>query len=262
MLSKNQIKKIRGLQLKKNRQAEGLFLVEGAKILEELLATANTEDWVGTYQIDKLWITEQFASKNKRQLDALSTLAWELADEQSLIQAGTLQSNNAGIATIRFLKPSLSKSTQLIEKEGLTLVLDDLKDPGNLGTIIRLADWYGIKQLFCSPETVDCFNPKVVAASMGSLFRVQIQYCDLSNFLAQYKNKIPIYAAVLKGQNVHHTPMAAQGLLLIGSESHGVNPDLLPLVDVPLTIPRFGKAESLNAAIATAILIDNWRKGV
>jgi TrmH family RNA methyltransferase len=262
MLSKNQIKKIRGLQLKKNRQAEGLFLVEGAKIIEELLEAALQKELVGGYQIDSLWLTESFVSKNKKKLEALPSLQWELAEESSLVQAGTLQSNSAGLGLVRFPSKMSDETVQKPDIEGLSLVLDDLKDPGNLGTIIRLADWYGIKQLFCSPQTVDCFNPKVVAASMGSLFRVQIQYCDLYNFLAQYKNQIPIYAAVLAGQNVHHTPIAAQGLLLIGSESHGVSPDLLPLIDVPLTIPRFGKAESLNAAIATAILIDSWRKGL
>jgi TrmH family RNA methyltransferase len=136
--------------------------------------------------------------------------------------------------------------------------LDDIRDPGNLGTIIRTADWYGIGKVVASPETADFYNPKVISATMGSFTRTEIYYTELTDFLSKAKH--PVYGAYLEGQNVHEVEFQPAGLILIGSESHGIAPGLRKFVSTEVTIPRFGKAESLNAAIATAVICDNLRR--
>jgi TrmH family RNA methyltransferase len=136
--------------------------------------------------------------------------------------------------------------------------LDDIRDPGNLGTIIRTADWYGIKHILASEETVDFYNPKVINSTKGSFTRVQVHYTDLNAILAA--NELPVFGAFLTGENVHQAKFPKAGLLVIGNESNGISPSLSTKITHPVTIPKFGQAESLNAAIATAILLDNIRR--
>lgn len=148
------------------------------------------------------------------------------------------------------------KASSKYDSSGFDLVLDDIRDPGNLGTIIRLADWYGIKNIICSETTAEFYNPKVISASMGSIFRINLYRRDLKEFLSENKNR-KIYGALLEGTNVHQVTFEADGLLVIGNESHGIQKELIPLISYTVTIPKIGHAESLNAAMATAIICDN-----
>ena len=154
-------------------------------------------------------------------------------------------------------------------KGKLTLVLDDIKDPGNLGTIIRIADWFGIENIVCSPETVDVFNPKVVQATMGSISRIMVHYVPLMEFLEvqSLKFKVPVYGALLEGKNIYNEKLSTEGLIVIGNESKGISEKLLPFITEKISIPTFshyksngGEAESLNAAIATSIICSEFRR--
>ena len=148
-----------------------------------------------------------------------------------------------------------------IDEEGLILMLDDISDPGNLGTIIRLCDWFGVKQLVCSNNTVDCYNQKVVQATMGSLVRIPITYCDLKEFLKQ--TQLPIYGAVMDGENVYSMDLEQNAILVMGNESNGISQKIASLINTQITIPRYSEktiTESLNAATATAILLNEFRR--
>lgn len=167
---------------------------------------------------------------------------------------GDFQTNDAALAVVQMKK----RNNFSIVQDNFTLVLDDIRDPGNLGTIIRTADWYGITHILASEETVDFYNTKVINSTKGSFTRVFVDYTDLSEVLAT--NTLPVYGAFLNGQDVHHTIFPKAGLLLIGNESNGISKELSHKVTHPVTIPRLGQAESLNAAIATAILLDNIKR--
>ena len=169
--------------------------------------------------------------------------------------AGTFQSNQAGMAVVEM--PDLP-GLQLQSGE-LTLALDDVRDPGNLGTIIRVADWYGITQVVCSPTCADVYNPKVINASMGSFTRVNLWYKQLEALLSQSTQ--PVYGALLQGENIYESPLKPEGILLMGNESKGVSPELASLVDRAVHIPRRGRAESLNVSVATAVILDNFYRG-
>jgi len=233
---------IRQLQEKKYRAEYKQFLVEGEKNLEELLKS----DFV----IHTLLITEDFFNNNQSILKNISK--FEVVSQKDIENIGTLESNNAGLAIVEQKENILPT----IENE-VVLTLDNIRDPGNLGTIVRIADWYGIKKIIASESTVDFYNPKVVASSMGSFTRVSISYTVLSDFLKN--NNLPVLGAVLNGENVHEVQFPKNGILLMGNESHGISPELLSLVNQKITIPSFGQAESLNVAIATAIILDNWK---
>jgi TrmH family RNA methyltransferase len=142
------------------------------------------------------------------------------------------------------------------ERRGIQLVLDDIRDPGNLGTIIRIADWYGIKSIICSETTAELFNPKTISASMGSIFRINVFRRDLESFFKE-QSGIAVYGALLNGDNVHKTTFDKEAYVVIGNESNGIRETLLPFIEHPITIPKLGGAESLNAAMATAIICDN-----
>jgi TrmH family RNA methyltransferase len=175
------------------------------------------------------------------------------ATEDELAQLGSLQTNDAAIAVVQ-TKPN----TPLFPDPGeFALVLDDLRDPGNLGTIIRTADWYGIRKIITSDETADIYNPKVIAATMGSFCRVSLYYTNLSDYLA---GRQPVYGAFLDGTDIHDVEFKDGGFLVIGNESQGISHAVGQVVTHRITIPRYGEAESLNAAIATAVLLDNLRR--
>ncbi len=255
MISKNQSQYIRSLHQKKFRQQHGTFLVEGANNLREVLAA----DW----PIDLLAVTELFYKENTSLLDN-QRVPVEIVTPADLDRIGTLETNNAGLAVVK-TRPNQPLRAEVGE---LALVLDDIRDPGNLGTIIRIADWYGISKIICSHTTADVYNPKVMSATKGSFTRVSWFYTDLSAFLGQATSgeRATIYGAFLNGANVHtldfgaNTGQTAGSYLVMGNEANGIGTNAEKFITQKLTIPRFGGAESLNVGIATAIILDNWRR--
>ena len=239
MLSKRQIKYFKSLQLKKYRDQERLFLVEGAKGVREVL---NSD-----FQINSLIATEAFLSDQLREGINCYTVK-----EEILSQIGTFRSNNAAIAVVEM---SIQDEVNISES-GLTLALDNVRDPGNLGTIIRIADWYGISQIICSKETADCFNPKVVNSTMGSFTRVNIAYADLKDVLSS--TQLPIYGALLDGDNIYSQELAQSAVIIMGNESKGISEQIQSYITNPLLIPGRGGAESLNVAVSTAVVLDNF----
>lgn len=246
MISKNQQKYLHSLQQKKYRIEHQAFIVEGAKNVQELLRS--------DFQIEMVFVTASFYKENELALSKQPFLV-ELATADELAKAGTFASNDAALATVK------TKNNQYLcaNDSEIVLALDDIRDPGNLGTIIRIADWYGITKIVCSETTVDCYNPKVIAATMGSFTRVQLFYAKLESYFSQLTDA-QLFGTFLNGQNVHHVTFPSQGYLLIGNESNGISKDIEVLVNQRITIPRFGLAESLNASVATAIVLDNWKR--
>ncbi len=242
MLSKAKIKYIKSLQLKKKRLQEKLFLVEGEKSVLEFVNSKFTTAIV--------YGTKTFAEENINILRGLG-VAFEIAEENELKQAGFLTSNNSAIALIKIPEPAKLPITET----GWTIALDGINDPGNFGTIIRIADWYGIGRIAVSHNSVDVYNPKVVTASKGSLTRVQVEYIDLPKLLSNSDGTI--VGADMEGEDVHSFEYSTGGVLVMGSESHGISNDLQNLLTSKITIPRIGGAESLNVGVATAIICDN-----
>jgi len=243
MLSNKWLKYINSLQIKKYRLEHQAFLVEGKKSVEELLHSSLT--------IKYLFASKSFIYSNEKLLQGIEV---HECTEDELTKVGTFENNNSAIAVANY--PSFN--SQNIDYKANTIVLDHIQDPGNLGTIIRTADWYGINQIICSENTTDAFAPKVVNSSMGSLFRTNIIYTPLPAFLQ--KTETAIYGALLNGENIHTTKTSNPFTLVIGNESNGISNEINGLIKNKITIPRFGETESLNAAIATAILLDNFSR--
>ncbi len=272
-MNKTYQKLIKSLHQKKNRIAENLFLVEGTKSVSELLQTYTNKNtatnsannfvnsFVNNFVIRALFYTESFYEIHANKLSvnpAYSAIYQAITSQEVLEQSGTLQSNDGAIAVVEIPIDPTNFGTQ-----NYVLALDDIRDPGNLGAMIRIADWYGIKQIICSQTTVDWYNPKVIIASMGSFLRVTPYYCDLENYLENYAithTKPAIYGMFLEGENLHTTQFAAQGIIIVGNESNGISSKIANYVSKKITIQRFGEAESLNAAMATAIVFDNLRR--
>ena len=241
MVSKGKIKFIKSLQVKKYRKQEQSFLVEGAKSVSELLSSDFETVWLAASE-DFLFLNEKrIRDKN---IEAI------LASEKELEQLGSFQTNDAVVAVAR-MKPNVLPEL----KDEFGLVLDDLRDPGNVGTIIRTADWYGLKNIIASEETADFYNPKTISATMGSFCRMKVFYTNLSEFLS--KNLVPVYGTFMNGEDVHETDFGKSGLIVIGNESNGISDGVSKFVNQRITIPKIGGAESLNAAIATGIVLDN-----
>jgi len=251
MLSKNKAKFIRSLQLKKQREDQGCFVVEGKKSVLELL---NSQ-----FKIRIVVCTESFLENRDGALFAQQIGLRPYFPEVILCNPLELESISS-LKTNQTVLAVAEIKTQTIPKKvkGLTLVLDHINDPGNLGTILRVADWFGIETVVASLGTTDFYNPKVLQASMGSFCRVQVYYTDLEKYLSTVK--IPIYAASAKGESAHHFTFERDCCLILGNESHGISESLLPYVKRTVTIPPYGKAESLNVATAAAILCDNYRR--
>lgn len=245
MFTKNQAKLIKSLQDKKNRVELGLFLVEGEKSVLELL---NSD-----FETDLILTTNEFFDKFGDKIREKSK-SYEIVAQFELEKVGTFTTNDSALAVV---KQKNNKPFNIKEDE-IVLALDEIKDPGNLGTIIRIADWYGIKNIVASKETVDFYNPKVVTATKGSFTRVNIFYTDLKDFISV--QKIPVLGAFLDGDNIHKFKFPSGGIILMGNESNGVNKELEKLITKKITIPSYGKAESLNVAIATAVILDNWKR--
>ncbi|HPH46150.1 MAG TPA: RNA methyltransferase [Chryseolinea sp.] len=242
MLSKAKIKFIKSLQIKKYRKQEQCFLVEGAKSVHELLDS--------DFELVTLLGTSDFLSGLNRSIKC-EVIEVSVKELEGL---GDFQTNDTTLAIAR---QRLNNPIDVLPDE-FALVLDDIKDPGNLGTIIRTADWFGIQKIIASAETADFYNSKVITSSMGSFTRTRIFYTDLEEFLS--KNRLKVFGAYLSGSDVHKTDFGTGGLIVMGNESKGISPSLEKYITDKITIPRYGKAESLNAAIATAIICDNIRR--
>ena len=240
MLSKNQLKFIQGLKKKKIRQSERLFLAEGVKVVEELLRSS--------FILHKLYFTEAYTNP-------LKVADYHLITDKELQLISDFSTPNQVLGIFEI--PDVEESVH----EGITVLLDEINDPGNLGTIIRLCDWFGVDQLVCSTNTVDCYNQKVVQASMGSLARVQVSYVDLISYLKEERRTI--YGTFLNGDNVYQTDLDSDAVIILGNEANGISDKLSAMVNKKLTIPQFGQqqlTESLNVAMATAIFLSEFRK--
>ena len=238
MLSKSQIKLITSLKQKKYRQQHGFFVVEGIKTINELLQS--------NFLLHILYTTESFNIDAKKEV---------LISEADLKRISFLTTPNKALAIFKIPEP------KAISNEKLIVALDAIRDPGNLGTIIRLCDWFGVKNLVCSIKTVDCFNPKVIQATMGSITRVNISYVDLVEFLSEIK--LPIYGAFMEGENIYAKQNLKAGVLVMGNEANGVSKEVEALIKEKVSIPRFGQLqviESLNVATATAILLSEFKR--
>jgi TrmH family RNA methyltransferase len=242
MISKNQLKHIRALGQKKQRKALGEFLVQGEKNVIELLTSDLT--------VKQLFATPEFILANENKIKHIEVIE---ADIDSLTKVSTLISNNSVIAIVN--TPNITLPT----RSGLTLALDGVSDPGNLGTIIRVADWYGISHIVCSHDCADPFNPKTISATMGSFARVNVCLTDLAKYLQT--DSRTVYGAYLGGDNVHKIAFKKDAILMMGSESHGIRQESGQYVTAKITIPNFGQAESLNVAMATGIILDNIKRG-
>jgi len=237
MLSINQKKYLNSLKQKKYRNQHSTFVVEGEKMVKELLNSDHIIDAV--YGVEKLDSYPGLIEINEKELSSISSL----------------KTPNKFLAVAQHKE----KSSYVLSK-GLTLALDNIQDPGNLGTIIRIADWFGISSIICSTSCVDVYNPKVVQATMGSLFRVDISYTNLSDLFEKHSG-LNVYGAVLDGENVYQAPIKTENsILLMGNESKGVSEELSGYINHKVAIPQFGKAESLNVAVATAILCSEYRR--
>ena len=241
MLSKNQIKLITSLSQKKYRKQHQLFVAEGKKVIEELLQS--------NFELDSLFVTNEwlFTDVDKNKIDAISF--------NELKKISFLSTANDCLA--------LFKMPIAIENkiEGLVLALDDIRDPGNLGTIIRLCDWFGIETLLCSEETVDVYNPKVVQATMGSISRVNVVYANLEKVLKG--TTLPIFGTFMDGENIYQKELPKEGIIIMGNEANGISEAIENLVTQRIAIPRFGKlqqTESLNVATATAIILSEFKR--
>ncbi len=242
MLGKSQAKYIQSLGQKKVRDEAGVFVAEGPKIVAELLASADAK-------IIQLYALHDWITVNRDECNGVEIIE---IGEDDLAKISQLATPNRVLAVVK----KQETNDQLSTKGVITLVLDTIQDPGNLGTIIRIADWFGLTQIVCSKDCADMYNPKVVQSTMGSIVRVKMLYTDLAPWLAEQKD-VFIYAAALEGQNVTAMKKISEGLIVIGNESKGISPRILELVDVKITVPRIGNAESLNAAVATGIILSH-----
>ena len=251
MLSKNDIKNIKSLEHKKFRTEKGLFIAEGHKVVEELLGCmecvllAATGDWLDRHR-----------SIPAKRVEVLS------ADE--LKRASLLQNPQDVIAV--FSIPQHDATLSAASSSALVLALDDVQDPGNLGTIVRIADWFGIKEIFCSKATADIYNPKAVQATMGALARVNVHYTDLRQSLAQLPGSVPVYGTFLEGDIIYDTPLTTNGIIVMGNEGNGISAEISQAVTSRLYIPNWPQgaptSESLNVAIATAVVCSEFRRRI
>jgi len=242
MLGKSQAKYIQSLGQKKLRDQEGMFIAEAPKIVGELLASAKSH-------IHKLYALHDWIEEHHNKLEGIDLVEVNETDLQRISQ---LTTSNRVLAIVKKFK--IPETIAI--KDTVSLVLDTIQDPGNLGTIIRIADWFGIEQIVCSNDCADMYNPKVVQSTMGSIARVKMFYTDLAEWIAQQHDAV-VYAAVLEGKDVMAMEKVNEGLIVIGNESKGISPAIMKLVNVKINIPRKGKAESLNAAVAAGIILSH-----
>jgi TrmH family RNA methyltransferase len=245
MITQAEIKLINSLNLNKNRRKSGYFIVEGPKMINELVLNPHFE--IHFIAATKSWISEQHQKFDIHVKEIPDHLLQKLSN---------FSTANQVLAIVK--TPEYQEFIPKVDE--LYLVLDGIQDPGNLGTIIRTADWFGIEEIICSQDTVDCFNPKVVQATMGSIFRLKCHYLHLAEFLKDQKQ--PIYGMLLNGKNIYKQDLKKSGFIVVGNESKGISEELKAFISHPIYIPSFekSKAESLNASIATAIACNEFRR--
>lgn len=242
MLSKNQIKYITQLKQKKYRNQHNVFVAEGIKVIRELLESP--------LELVHLYSTEKW------EIPFPATL-FTIITEAELKKISSLTTPNQCLALFKI------KERELPKIHGLKLALDNVRDPGNLGTIIRLCDWFGIEDLICSKETVDVYNSKVVQATMGSLTRVNVFYTDLSDYLKKYEQAV--FGTFMDGENIYKQALPAEGIVVMGNEANGISKEIEDLVTRKISIPRFGnlqQTESLNVSTATAIVLSEFKRNL
>ena len=240
MVSRSQLKYIQSLGQKKYRDEEGVFVAEGPKLVKELIES--------DVELTQVYALNEWIEDNKDLLRSVNVTA---INETELERTSQLKTPNKVIAIVKKFEvnePGI--------KERISLVLDAIRDPGNLGTIIRIADWFGVSQIICSTDCADMYNSKVVQATMGSIARVNVFYTDLPVWLKQ-RSGVRIYAAMLEGKDVTNISTIKEGLIIIGNESMGINKEVLQYSNEKISIPRKGSAESLNAAVATGIILSH-----
>jgi len=240
MVSKNQIKLITGLQQKKYRHEQELFLAEGVKVIRELLQS--------DFELEFLCQTEAL-------FDEVPDSKKYIVTESELKKISALSAANNCLAVFKMPQP------KPLVSNGLIVALDDIRDPGNMGTIIRLCDWFGIEQLICSTETVDIYNPKVVQATMGSISRVSVHYLNLEKYLSE--TNLPVFGTFMDGKNIYSETLPKEGIIVMGNEANGISATIEKIASNRLSIPRFGnlkQTESLNVATATAIILSEFRR--
>ena len=240
MITKNQFKYIQSLGQKKPRDADNVFIAEGPKLVNELLLSPICN-------VTHIYAVSNWIAQNKQ----LQSEIVEVTHEE-LEKISQLNTPNQVVAIAEKIKWNGEPQV----KNKVSLVLDTIQDPGNLGTIIRLADWFGIETIFCSNDSADIYNPKVVQSSMGSITRVRAEYMDLTDLL-KHNNEIRLYATVLDGRDITKMEKLNEGLIVIGNESKGISEEILKLSNVKITIPKKGNAESLNVAVATGIILSH-----
>ena len=242
MITKNQVKYIQSLGQKKSRDLENRFIAEGPKLVNELLITENC-------RIAELFALKEWVGENPNANEKTKVIEISPAELEKISQLAT---PNQVLAVIEKIEWKNSPGI----KGNISLALDTIQDPGNMGTIIRLADWFGIKNIFCTIECADVYSPKVVQASMGSISRVRVEYTNILSLLKE-NHDVRKYAAVLNGRDVTKMEKIIEGIIIIGNESKGISAEILDLSNVQITIPGKGKAESLNAAVATGIILSH-----
>lgn len=238
---------IKSLHDKKYRQNTGLFLVEGEKSVVE---TLNAD-----FEIKMILATKPFYTKYSKLIKDKKIIC-EIVEQGEIEKVSTLESNDSTLAIVK----QKENKPLAIENDEIILALDNIRDPGNFGTIIRIADWYGIKNVIASIGTVDLYNPKVISATKGSFTRVNIYYTDLSDFLS--KTDRPVLGTFMTGENVHKFNFPKKGILVMGNEANGISRETEKFITKKVTIPAFGQTESLNVAVATAVIIDNWKRNL
>jgi TrmH family RNA methyltransferase len=239
MVSRSELKYIQSLGQKKYRDIDGVFVAEGPKLVRELIESENAE-------LKKIYALNKWVEENKNLSTSIDVTAINEAELERMSQFKTPNKVLAVVKKFEVIEPRT--------KDTISLVLDTIQDPGNLGTIIRIADWFGVPQIICNADCADMYNAKVVQATMGSIARVNVFYTDLPVWLKQ-QSGTKIYAAMLEGKDVTKMNAIREGFIMIGNESVGIDKDLLPLANEKISIPRKGKAESLNAAVATGIIL-------
>jgi len=245
MLSKSQISFIKSLHQKKYRKEQGIFIIEGIKSIVEFIPSA--------YQIQSIYFLAEYQSLLPKLPPNIKLFEVTTAELEKI---STLQSPQGILALVNIPKQA-AFDKRLLANE-FSLVLDNIQDPGNLGTIIRTADWFGFKNVICSLNTVEVYNPKAVQATMGSLCRVNVVYQDLEELLKGIS--IPVFGAMLNGNSLYETHWGSEGIVILGNEGQGVSPEIIKLINHPVTIPRVGEAESLNVAVSAAIFCADIRR--
>ena len=239
MIGKNTIKWVHSLEMKKNRKREGLFVAEGPKVVGDLLSR---------FRLHSVFATDEWTGGDRIGAD----VRLERVDDDTLRRLSFLQHPQQVVAVMEMNKEEKVE----VDADRLTIMLDGVQDPGNLGTIIRIADWFGIDSIICSPDTADAYNPKVVQATMGSLGRVSVTYSPLVPLLSSLPADMPIYGTLLDGKDIYQKELTRHGVIIMGNEGNGISEEVRAMVTHPLLIPRFRQgesAESLNVAVATAI---------